>query len=223
MEAYVDALANAVALAQLGNGDYAHKDKDYFDASAGDYNAQVTGCYTADTALQRAEIALTEKTAEEGHTVSASLVVATNPFGATNNVPVNGNYTVTVYDAVSEAQITEETFTMSKDNNTFELTLPSGSYKATIKSAYSITRDDITITVGDSDLTGTVIPIIACNFTNSDTDITAADAIVVYQNAAVEGNIYCDLNGDSNITAADATIVYACASASPTLPAITIE
>lgn len=220
---YVTALAAAVDIAATGNGDYAHKNKAYYSADDKEsYTAQVTDCYTADTNLQRAEIALTEKTVEEGHTVSASLVVAINPFGATNNVPVNGDYTVTVYDAGSEAQITEETFTMSKDNNTFKLTLPSGSYKATIKSAYSLTREDITITVGDSDIVGPAIPIIACDF-NQDSLVSVVDAGVVYSQSSVGQESYCDLNGDDLVSVVDAGIVYACATGSPSLDPITIK
>ncbi len=56
---YVNALATAVALAQYGNGDYPYATSDYYVAEDKDsYTAQVTNCYTADTNLQIAEIAL---------------------------------------------------------------------------------------------------------------------------------------------------------------------
>lgn len=56
---YVNALAAAVTIAQTGNGDYAYKTSQPYVASAkADYTAQVTDCYTADTDLQAAEIAL---------------------------------------------------------------------------------------------------------------------------------------------------------------------
>ncbi|MGN1328239.1 MAG: dockerin type I domain-containing protein [Eubacterium sp.] len=55
---YVSALARAVDLAQLGNGDYAHKDEALFVATADDYEARVTSVYDAKIDLQAAEIAL---------------------------------------------------------------------------------------------------------------------------------------------------------------------
>lgn len=58
---YVNAIADAVSVAQLGNGDYAHKAQALYDLNADDYNAQVTDCYDNDSDLQIAEIAL-EKT-----------------------------------------------------------------------------------------------------------------------------------------------------------------
>lgn len=56
---YVNALAAAVTIAQTGNGDYAYKtSKPYISAQKDNYTAQVTDCYSADTDLQAAEIAL---------------------------------------------------------------------------------------------------------------------------------------------------------------------
>lgn len=295
---YVDALAAAVNVADIGNGNYAHAAKDYYVADAKDtYTAQVTDCYTADTALQIAEIKLEgcytvtvadveggtvsvdgvayEKpyavtndtevvltaTADAGytfdgfegiepnedgnyvvkvkdanvvvtpiftsaatsaHTVTASLVVATNPNGATNNVAVNGDYTVTIYDAATNEEVLTETFAMAKGANTFSIELPSGTYYAAITSDYSLMRDDIDIIVGDADIEGPVIPIVACDFDKSGT-IGAADAIPVYQQAAGAGLLTYDLDGSGTIGVADAIIVYACATGSVNLTPITIE
>lgn len=59
---YVRALAAAVALAQYGNGDYAHKDPANFVLSdKKGYDASLTNIYTVDTELQAAEIALAPK------------------------------------------------------------------------------------------------------------------------------------------------------------------
>ena len=56
---YVRALAAAVALAQYGHGDYAHKDPANFVLSdKKGYDASLTNIYTVDTELQAAEIAL---------------------------------------------------------------------------------------------------------------------------------------------------------------------
>jgi hypothetical protein len=54
---YVVALANAVNRATLGNSSDYPSSKNYYDTTF-DYDADVTGCYTADTVLQIAEIAL---------------------------------------------------------------------------------------------------------------------------------------------------------------------
>lgn len=209
---YVDALANAVAIAQHGNSDAYKKyaSRNYYVAAEKDnYTAQITNCYNADTALQKAEIALTTAAPSDGFNVSASLVVATRQTGTTNNIPVNGDYTITVSDA-SGNPVVSQTFSMSKDNNTFNLTLPTGTYTATIESQFSITRDDITIVVGNGDVAGPAIPIIATDF-DSDTNTTAADALEVYASTVGSSNLSCDLDGDTAITAADALIVYACA------------
>ena len=296
-EAYTAALANAVTIAQLGNGSYAYKNEAYYVPGA-EYTARVTNCYTADTNLQRAEIALSSAetvlitvqdvagatvtvngveytgpvacqvgetvkiavTANAGYvfdymlvngekvetstysvklasgdadinvqpvvksagkSVSASLVVATSPTGATNNVPVNGDYTVTVMSG--DTQVASQTFTMSKANNTFELTLAPGTYTATIESEYSLTRDNITIIVGDNAVSGAVIPVIACDF-DKNGYITAADTGVVYKNSfGSDGDKRCDLDGNGFVTAADTGIVYACSFGTPNLPAITIQ
>lgn len=59
---YVRALAAAVALAQYGHGDYAHKDPANFVLSdKKGYDASLTNIYTVDTELQAAEIALAPK------------------------------------------------------------------------------------------------------------------------------------------------------------------
>lgn len=56
---YVTALANAVRIATLGNGDYAYKESGIFDYDNKDlYECNNTSCYTADTTLQAAEVAL---------------------------------------------------------------------------------------------------------------------------------------------------------------------
>lgn len=293
-EAYTAALANAVTIATLGNGSYEYKDEAYY-VPGGEYTARVTNCYTADTNLQRAEIALTsaetvlvtvqdvegatvtvngveytapvayqvgetvrvEVTADSGYAfeymlvngekvetstytvklasgdediviqpvvkangafVSASLVVATNYKGATRNTPVNGDYTVTIMkDGVEFAK---ETFTMSKDNNTFTFQLPAGTYTAKIESDFAITRDDITLVVGESNITGPAIPIVVCDF-NKDLGVSAIDGTRIYKNTG-SSDLRYDLNGDGGVTAVDVVVVYSCASAVNMSP-ITIQ
>ncbi|MGN1201658.1 MAG: hypothetical protein ACI4RF_00070, partial [Eubacterium sp.] len=223
-DAYVTALADAVALAQLGNGSYAHQAKAYYVPTANDYDAQITNCYSVDTALQKAEIALTEfvdEPAADTHNVSATLVVATDSKGSTNNVAVNGDYTVTIYNSADDTQVASETFAMAKNNNAFNFDLAPGSYYAVIESAYSLTRSDITITVGDADIVGPAIPIIACDY-SGDGNITVIDVGTIYVQSSSGQALYCDLNGDDAVSVMDAGIVYVCAAGSPSLTPITI-
>lgn len=153
-----------------------------------------------------------------GFNVSASLVVATSAAGATENTGVCGDYTVTIKNG--EDVVATDTFALTKDANTFSFeAIPSGTYTVVIESEYSLIRNNITLVVGDADVAGGAIPIVACDF-NSDTFITAADAGYVYSNMGQNAPAY-DLNGDTFITAADAGFVYSCMGAS-TLPAQTI-
>ncbi|MDE6767226.1 MAG: hypothetical protein K2J35_03405, partial [Eubacterium sp.] len=222
--AYVAALADAIELAYHGHSaEYkAYATKNYYQAAQKDnYTAQVSDCYTADTNLQKAEIALdVPAAAEDGYNVSASLVIATDSTGATRNNPVYGDYTVTVYGADGNV-VAAETFAMSKADNTFSFNLPTGTYTAKIESAYAISREDITINVGTSDIEGPAIPIIACNF-NGDSGIAPNDAVYVYSNISSADNEAFNLNGDSGVAPNDAVIVYACIG-EPTMQAVTIE
>lgn len=221
--AYVNALADAVTIAQLGNGSYAHKTADYYVAPTkdadgnwvSDYDARISACYYTDTALQAAEIALTPYVAEVPpetvtYNVSASLVVAKNANGVTDNVPVNGDYTITVYNATDDSVAAESTFAMSSANNTFSFDLAPGSYYATIDSQYAFARN-ATFTVVDSNIEGAVIPMIVCDY-NEDGLVTVADAGTIFANSSTS-NMFCDLNGDSIVSVADVGIVFACSSA----------
>lgn len=85
---YVNALADAVAIAQLGNGSYAHKTSAPYNAADKDnYDAQVSDCYTADTALQAAEIAL-EKCNEVAITINGNGAVKVGDDVYTSNVTI---------------------------------------------------------------------------------------------------------------------------------------
>ncbi|MDE6471261.1 MAG: hypothetical protein K2L19_09630 [Eubacterium sp.] len=221
--AYVAALANAISIAQHGHSaEYsAYATRNYYQVDQKEnYTAQVSNCYNADTALQKAEIALdVPSAAEDGYNVSASLVIATDINGATKNTPVHGDYTVTVYGADGNV-VAAETFAMSKANNTFSFNLLPGTYTAKIESAYALTREDITINVGTSDITGPAIPIIACDF-NGDGGIAPNDVVLIYSNVLSSDNQAFDLNGDNGVAPNDAVIVYSCIG-TPNLEAVAI-
>jgi hypothetical protein len=225
---YVAALANAVSIAKTGNGSYAHKKEAYYVATANDYTAQVTDCYSADTRLQKAEIALTayeEPVVPTGHTVSANIVVATKSTGATAGTPVYGEYTLDVYSDSARTQlVTTATSVYDANNlvNTVTATLDDGTYYATLTSEYSLERKDITIIVNGEDIIDAQVPVVACDM-DKDGYITSDDAKKVYV-ASSTGTLkeYCDFDGDGYATADDAKIVYVMSSNS-TLPAITIQ
>lgn len=72
---YVRALAAAVALAQYGHGDYAHKDPANFVLSdKKGYDASLTNIYTVDTELQAAEIALALAPKPSTHTITFTTI-----------------------------------------------------------------------------------------------------------------------------------------------------
>lgn len=107
---YVAALADAVAVAQLGNGTYAHKDKAYYDAAAKDYDANIDICYWRDSLLQKAEIALTPYEPEQPpvgdtHNVSGNILIATDSKGSTDNKAAFGEYTITVYSDAAKTTV----------------------------------------------------------------------------------------------------------------------
>lgn len=114
---YVRALAAAVALAQYGHGDYAHKDPANFVLSdKKGYDASLTNIYTVDTELQAAEIALApaETTANSTVTVNAveGATVTINGAAYTAPVSVETGSTITIdvkaaegYQVVNELTI----------------------------------------------------------------------------------------------------------------------
>lgn len=158
-----------------------------------------------------------------GVNVTASLVVATTASGDTRGAAVNGDYTITLYEQGTENMVgTPYTFTSSADANSFTLTaVPAGTYDMVITSDYAITRT-VTLKVSDHDITGPSIPVIVCNFRNTDTSVNVTDAGVIYQEMAGSKSPEFDLNGDGSVNITDAGIVYACMG-TVSMPEITIQ
>lgn len=159
-----------------------------------------------------------------GYDVSASLVVMTDNTGATNNVPVYGEYTVNVYSDIERTDLIRSVKSVKSENaNSFVIQgLTDGTYYATISGEFSIPRD-ITIVVNNTDITWSSIPIVVCNY-NQDSGISSDDALAVYSVAADGTNDYrYNLNGDSGVSSDDALVVYACASGSLNYDEITIQ
>lgn len=163
-----------------------------------------------------------------GHSVSGNLVVMTSVSGTTENVAVNGVYTIDVYDSTGtklDDKCTTSTLITDENgnkSNTFTINdLADGTYRLTISSEFAITRSDITVKVSGNDITANSIPLLVADF-DIDTAITAADALEVYASVVKSVDLRYDLDGDTAVTAADALIVYACAG-TPSYGEIVIE
>lgn len=159
-----------------------------------------------------------------GHTVSGSVVIMTDNAGSTLGKPVKGEYTLDIYsdsnrtDLIRSIQTVESTEEGVTTNSFVIDSLNSNTtYYATLSGGFALTRDDITIIVGDEDIAAQPIPLIVCDF-NKDKNVTAADATYIFTNS----DVLYDLNGDGVVTAADVSVVFVC-SGSKGYSAITIE
>jgi len=165
-------------------------------------------------------------TPELNRNISGEIVVATSYTGATANKAAYGNYTIDVYDETGTTLVDTFTSTYDAENftNTFLLTLPEGTYKATVSYEYALVRDDITITVGADNIEGAIIPVIAANFSNKDTLVNVTDVRIV-KSATNDstGFEYCDLTADGIININDVRIAKACSAASPNLDPVEIK
>lgn len=211
---YVNALAEAVAVAQLGNGSYAHKDKAYYNAAAGDYDANIDICYWRDSMLQKAEIALTPFESEppvgDTHNVSGNILIATDSKGSTDNKAAFGEYTITVYSDAAKTTVVD-TFKSTCDTtvpdartNTFSFDLADGTYYATVEYDYALTRD-VTIVVNGADVTGDIV-VLNCDFDKNE-KITALDAKEILSYVANDNYMFMDLDGNGKVTALDAKML----------------
>ena len=121
---YVRALAAAVALAQYGHGDYAHKDPANFVLSdKKGYDASLTNIYTVDTELQAAEIALapaetTNSTVTVNAVEGATVTINGNAYATPVSVETGSTITIDVkaaegYQVVNELTINGEKVTVN--------------------------------------------------------------------------------------------------------------
>lgn len=191
---YVNALAEAVAVAQLGNGSYAHKDKAYYNAAAGDYDANIDICYWRDSMLQKAEIALTpfesEPPVDDTITISGTVMIATDTTGTAYTAGIVG-INVCVGDEVVATSAADGTFTAVVPKGTTELTFTGD------------TTIDRTVTLsGTADVTDAVVPIVICDY-NKDTRVNATDKGIFAAAYSGDYNVYCDFNGDGKVNATD--------------------
>ncbi len=160
-----------------------------------------------------------------GHNVRGSLVVMTNNKGATNGVPVVGEYTVSVYADQEKTKLIKEVKSSNNETENYFVIdqLSNGTYYASITSTYAIARDNIVIKVSGNDIVAAPIPIVCCNF-DGNTSISPADAIAIYNAKSLdETNAYLNLDGNSTISPADAVIVYGCSNGNINYVPITIE
>lgn len=114
---YVRALAAAVALAQYGHGDYAHKDPANFVLSdKKGYDASLTNIYTVDTELQAAEIALAPTPKPSTHTITfttigGELTTQTVNDGEMPTIPTNTQTTKPVASDSTHHSVTSYKWT----------------------------------------------------------------------------------------------------------------
>lgn len=206
---YVSRLADAVAIANIGNSD-SYPAPDYYNPSA-TYEACVTKAYEADKDLQKAEIALEAFVEDEptGFNVSGNILTAVKDDGTSNGKAAFGEYTITVY---SDAAKTNEVGSFKSvcdaanpadKTNTFNFTLPNGTYYATVSYDYALTRD-IKIVVNGADVAADVV-MLNCNF-DGDTAIGIGDATQVLSSLN-SSSIYMDMDGDGSVGIGDATLV----------------
>ena len=164
-----------------------------------------------------------ESTASAGYTVSGTIDVASDATGASAGFSVGGEYTIDLYsDAARTELVATATSSYANKVNSFTFeNLASGTYYATITSEYSLPRENVTITVGDADITGAVITVVPCEF-DGNGGVTADDAKFVYKAASSGANAeYCDFDNNGGITADDAKYIFKMASNS-SLPALSI-
>lgn len=192
---YVNALAEAVAVAQLGNGSYAHKDKAYYNAAAGDYDANIDICYWRDSLLQKAEIALTpyepeQPPVDDTITISGTVMISTDTTGTAYTAGIVG-INVCVGGEVVATSAADGTFTAVVPKGTTELTFTGD------------TTIDRTVTIsGTADVTDAVVPIVICDY-NKDTRVNATDKGIFAAAYSGDYNVYCDFNGDGKVNATD--------------------
>lgn len=200
---YINALATAVDLATLGNGDYAHKTPAFYDAADKDnYGAQISKVYDAKSKLVMAENGLEEATASTGYTVTGTVIALADASG---NLASDA-FTVRECNVI----INGETVATTDDNGVFTINnLATGKYTATLSYAYGYDRD-ITIEVKDGDVELGKYGMVVCNFTK-DATVNAADfGVMKTANGTINTNEYynkyCDFNHDGTVNASDASI-----------------
>lgn len=167
---------------------------------------------------------LSDVSPEMGHSVNGTIEVASDATGASAGFCVAGEYTIDLYTDAERATTPISTTSAFADGvNTFAFEgLSDGTYYATITSAYSLVRDNVTIIVNGSDITNAVITVVPCDFDGNGL-ITADDAKFVFKTVSDSTNKdYCDFDNNGVVTADDAKYVYKMASGS-TLPELLVQ
>jgi hypothetical protein len=197
-----------------------------------DYNDGYDDCYSLDLVAPdysgNVYVMTCDISPEMGHSVSGSIVVMTDSTGTTLGKSAYGEYILSLYsdeDRTDLVASVTSVYTRSDESisNKFNLTnIKKGTYYAKLESDYSITREDITVMMGDSDITDVKIPVIACDF-KVDGTISVNDTRIC-QTASVDDDEreFCDLNADGVISVNDVRIVQACASDSPSYASLVI-
>ena len=174
---YVRALAAAVALAQYGNGDYAHKDSANLVLSdKKGYDASLTNIYTVDTELQAAEIALapaetTNSTVTVNAVEGATVTINGADYSAPVSVETGSTITIDVKAADSYKVVNELTINGEK------VTVDSFPYEYKVDGDVTITPSVEQAAADTITVSGKVLIATNVDGTESSTGIAGIDVI----------------------------------------------
>ncbi|MCM1285467.1 MAG: thiosulfate oxidation carrier complex protein SoxZ [Acetobacter sp.] len=191
---------------------------DYADGYENEYAVADENNIYGDYVGERYPLLTYDVSPAKGHTVSGSIVVMTDQYGTVSNKAAHGEYTIEIYSDQDKTKLVDTVISQnvvenSVTTNQFKtnVPLPNGTYYATVSFKYALTRDDVTIIVDNQDITGAVIPVIACDF-RADETIDISDTMNI-SNEASQGSIdlLYDLNDDSIVDVSDTMIVKLCA------------
>lgn len=172
--AYLIALANAIQIAD-------------------EKTEQVSGTYTAKTALQIAENNLTEAKSASTITVSGKITIAADTAGATGSFGLVGINVTTADGTVVATSAADGTFTAEVPVGTTELTITGD------------TTIDRTVTLaGDVSVEGVNIPIVMCDY-NKDKAVNSTD-VSVYVKQIGTSYVYADFNADGSVNSTDTSV-----------------
>ena len=199
-DAYVRALADAVKLAQYGNGDYKYKNANNFNINdRANYDAQITQVYSVDCALQRAELALTEY---QSYTVTVTpvkgAVVTINGEPYTAPVSVETGSTISVNVTAENGYTVLPELTVNGDKKVFE-DLTSFPYDVYVDGDVTITPAVESAAPSTFNVTAPIVIATSSKGATENTGVTGTYNVAVYDssNAEVLTKSF-DLTADAN-------------------------
>ncbi len=198
--AYVRALAEAVNLAQYGNGDYKYKNANNFNINdRANYDAQITQVYSVDCTLQRAEIALTEY---QSYTVTVTpvegAVVTIDGVTYTEPVSVETGTTISVDVTAKDGYTVLPELTINGDKKVFE-DLTSFPYDIYVDGDVTITPAVESDAPSTFNVTAPIVVATSSKGATVNSGVTGTYDVTVYDSTNAEVlNKSFDLTADAN-------------------------